>query len=68
MEKLHTFLHDEDGQAIFEYVFLLSIALTTAVFIGKSIISVFDRGILSVGATLEKYLKTGRLPPRVWTN
>lgn len=62
------FLEEEDGQALFEYIFLLSLVLVGATAITRAVIDAIDRAILGFGAKFEQYLKTGRAPPDVWTN
>lgn len=56
------------GQATVEYILLLAFVLTMAVGMGKALLSGLDKGVLGFGATLERNLKTGRLPANVWKN
>ena len=65
---IHAFFNDESGQAFFEYIFLLSLAVMMAAFFANVVLGAFDDGILKFGSKFEKYLKTGRMPPDVWTN
>jgi hypothetical protein len=62
------FLRDDKGQATLEYILILSAAVLGAAAISRSILSALDRGILHLGAELEKDLRTGRLPVNVWKN
>jgi Flp pilus assembly pilin Flp len=59
---------DEDGQALTEYVLIMSAVLVGAVGLAKGILNVLDRGVLRLGGQLEKDLKTGRAPVHVWRN
>ncbi|MBC7691383.1 MAG: hypothetical protein H7222_06400 [Methylotenera sp.] len=62
------FFQEEEGQAITEYILILSVCLATAIAMGRGIMKVLDKGILKLGAQLELDLKTGRAPLRVWKN
>jgi Flp pilus assembly pilin Flp len=62
------FARKEEGQAITEYIMILSVCLMTAIALGRGIVKMFDQGILKLGAQLEKDLKTGRAPLNVWKN
>ena len=61
-------LRDENGQATTEYIMILSFAVVGAAAMGRTILGVIDKGILHLGAELERTLKTGRINVRVWTN
>jgi Flp pilus assembly pilin Flp len=56
---------DESGQATTEYVLILSFVLFGAI---SLILSTVDQGILTLGAQLERDLKTGRANLDSWTN
>lgn len=58
----------ESGQAITEYLLLLSIVVFGATALIRGIMSAFDQGILTLGGQLEKDLKTGRAKLSVWKN
>jgi Flp pilus assembly pilin Flp len=62
------FIKDERGQAVTEYVLLLSATVVAAGFLAKRIMAVLDSGVLKLGGQLEKDLKTGRAPLNVWKN
>jgi hypothetical protein len=59
---------DESGQAITEYVLLMSIALGGAVVFSRGFLKFLDQFTLVFGAQLEKDLKSGRAPNSVWKN
>lgn len=65
---LARFLRDDSGQATLEYILILSVSVFGAAAISRSIITALDRGILHLGAELEKDLRTGRIPVDVWKN
>ena len=62
------FLQEEDGQAIVEYVLLLSVVIVGAATIARAIMSALDRGVLRLGGQLEKDLKTGKEKLSAWQN
>ena len=62
------FLHDESGQAITEYILLLSVCVFGASALGRGILKSLDAGILKLGGQLEKDLKSGRQALSVWKN
>ena len=62
------FFRDEDGQAVIEYVLLLSATLISAGLLARGILSALDNGVLKLGGVLEKDLKTGRAPLSVYQN
>lgn len=68
MNRLRNLVQDESGQAITEYILLLSVIVVGAAALTKSILGVLDKGILRLGGQLEKDLKTGRAPLNVWKN
>ena len=61
-------LSSESGQATFEYIIVLMVALLFAVNASKMIVAAFDAGALTLGGRLEKSLKTGRAPLSAWRN
>ncbi len=62
------FFRDEDGQAVIEYVLILSATLVSAGLLARGILSALDNGVLKLGGVLEKDLKTGRAPLSVYQN
>ncbi len=62
------FFRDEDGQAVIEYVLILSATLISAGLLARGILSALDNGVLKLGGVLEKDLKTGRAPLSVYQN
>jgi len=58
-------MRDERGQATTEYILILSFAVVGASAIARGIIGGIDKGILRLGAELERDLKSGRLSHRV---
>ena len=56
------------GQAIVEYLLILVFALTTSLFLVRSMGGVMDRGLLRFGGELEKNLKTGGQTLDAWKN
>lgn len=59
---------DDQGQATVEYILILGMVTTVAVSLTRAILGALDRGVLSLGAQLEKDLKTGRVQISVWKN
>ena len=59
---------NEDGQAIVEYVLLISLLFTVSVGFSRRILSSLDGSITIFNATLEKDLRTGRADVRFWEN
>jgi len=68
LKRLKQALRDDRGQAVTEYILLLSAVLTGAIFLGRALIKVFDDGVLFLGGQLEKDLKTGRQSINGWIN
>lgn len=66
--KLGGLWSDESGQAITEYVLILGAAVFGAVTLMRGLLGSLDRGILRVGASLEKDLKSGKMPVGFWKN
>ncbi len=62
------FFRDEGGQAVIEYVLVLSATLVGAGMLARGILSALDSGVLKLGGQLEKDLKTGRAPLSVYQN
>jgi Flp pilus assembly pilin Flp len=62
------FLRDEDGQAVIEYILILSGTLIAAGMLARGILSALDSGVLKLGGQLEKDLRTGRAPLSVYQN
>jgi Flp pilus assembly pilin Flp len=62
------FLKDDDGQAVIEYILLLSMTVIGAGFLARGILNALDNGVLKLGGQLEKDLKTGRAPLSVYQN
>lgn len=61
-------LREEEGQAVVEYILLLSLCAMIAAGLARALVAVMDSGILMLGGQLEKDLKTGRAPLNVWQN
>ncbi len=66
MRSFSAFVRDESGQAITEYILILSVCLVGIGAFGRRFIKVLDQGVLHIGGQLEKDLKTGRVPSSVW--
>lgn len=58
----------QTGQATLEYIFVLSFAVVTAVFMARFLMDRLDNKVLQLGGTIEKQLKTGRAPVSIWKN
>lgn len=61
-------LNDESGQALVEYLLLLSLIFTVSVGFSRRIVSALDSSITVFNGTLEKDLRTGRATVRFWEN
>lgn len=59
---------DENGQAISEYLLLLSFCTATCALLARGVRQMLDQGVLRLGGQLEKDLRTGRAPLNVWVN
>ena len=59
---------EEEGQAVLEYILILTATVVGAGLMSRKIIQVVDTGILKLGGQLEKDLKTGRVPLDIWKN
>lgn len=57
--QLYHLFQDENGQGTVEYLLILSATVVGASALVKSILNTLDRGVLRLGSTLEKDLKTG---------
>ncbi|OFZ79161.1 MAG: hypothetical protein A2583_00520 [Bdellovibrionales bacterium RIFOXYD1_FULL_53_11] len=66
--SIRNLVFDEGGQAITEYILLLSICVVGAAALMRGIIQAIDKGILRLGGQLEKDLRTGRAPIDIWKN
>ena len=62
------FLAEEDGQAITEYILILSACIFGASTLARGILKALDNGVLKLGGQLEKDLKSGRAPLSAWQN
>lgn len=51
-----------------EYILILAVSVVGASQLAKQILKAFDKGIVRLGAELERDLKTGRAPLNVWEN
>lgn len=56
------------GQGTVEYILILAVVVIGSVALSRTILNALDKGILKLGGQLEKDLKSGRLPLRVWSN
>jgi hypothetical protein len=59
---------DESGQALVEYILLVSFSLALAMGLARTLTSSMDNGTLRIGAQLERDLKSGRAVLGVWKN
>lgn len=60
---------EDSGQAVTEYILLLSVILTAVIALLKGVLAALDKFTLAFGAQLEKDLKAGRANPTdVWGN
>jgi len=59
---------ERKGQAILEYIVILSACLFATLGVSKNITSIIGSGIFRLGAQLEQDLKTGRLSLKLWSN
>jgi hypothetical protein len=58
---------NQSGQAIIEYIILLTFTVGIVVaFMSKST-SLFDKATVAVGGKMEKQLRTGKAPASIWT-
>lgn len=63
-----SFLRDDDGQAVIEYILILSVTVIGAGMLARGILKALDSGVLKLGGQLEKDLKTGKAPLTVYQN
>jgi hypothetical protein len=59
---------DESGQAILEYILILSVVVVGAGLVGRGVLASLDRGVMRLGGQLEKDLRTGRQTLGAWKN
>lgn len=64
---VHKNKHTESGQAIVEYVLLLSIVLGIMVYFMNTLTGSFDDSTARFGGKIEKQIRTGSAPASVWT-
>ncbi len=57
----------QGGQAIVEYILLLTIILGTVTYFLKTLTHSFDVGTAKVGAKLEKQIRTGSISVSAWS-
>ena len=57
---------NQSGQSTVEYIALLMVATLLAVSLNRMILRAFDTSMGRMAAGLEKVLKTGRVPDRIW--
>jgi len=62
------FIQDGRGQAVTEYVLILSACIIGTIALSRQLLSKLDKGVLRLGGQLEKDLKSGRAPSNVWRN
>lgn len=61
-------LRNQRGQATLEYILLLTLTVTAAGALSRGILTGIYSGVTTLGAQLEKDLKTGRADVRTWKN
>ncbi|MCM2276610.1 MAG: hypothetical protein NDJ89_00865 [Oligoflexia bacterium] len=59
---------DEGGQATLEYILILSFSVAAAAALSRGLLAALQKGVLSLGAQLERNLKTGRAPAGIYAN
>lgn len=59
---------EESGQAVTEYILLMSAVTVAAVSLARGILNGIYEGILAFGGQFEKDLKTGRGSVTIWKN
>ena len=57
---------NESGQAIVEYILLLSIVVATSAFFMKTLTGLFDKTAATMGAKIEVQIRTGNAPATIW--
>jgi hypothetical protein len=65
---LMRFFLEEEAQGTVEYLLILSACVIGAAEFTRQLVKIIDKGVLHLGADLEKDLKTGRAPISVWEN
>lgn len=65
---LTSFIREDSGQAITEYILLLSVTVIGVGALMRGILAALDRGILTLGSAMERDLKTGRADVSIWKN
>lgn len=68
LQSLRNLLVDESGQGTVEYMLILMASIVGATQISKALLSVIQTGLLTLGGTLEKDLRTGRVGLNAWSN
>lgn len=68
VSKVRSLFNDESGQGTTEYILILATTITGTVFLARGILSTLDKGVLRLGAQLERDLKTGRAKLGTWKN
>ena len=59
---------DDSGQAVTEYILILSITVGLTATFSRKILTGINKGVQALGAGLEQQLKTGRVSISVWKN
>lgn len=57
---------NESGQAVLEYIILLSITMGIVVAFAKNMTSIFDQGAPKIGGKFEKQIRAGAAPAGLW--
>ncbi|MBC7396094.1 MAG: hypothetical protein H7333_01510 [Bdellovibrionales bacterium] len=57
----------ESGQALIEYILLLTIVFGFVIFFVQKLTGTFDTTTLSLGGKMERQLRTGAAPASLWT-
>ncbi|MBU6155016.1 MAG: hypothetical protein KGP28_11995 [Bdellovibrionales bacterium] len=56
----------ESGQAVVEYIILLSITLGIVVAFARNMTSIFDKGAPKIGGKFERQIRAGAAPAGLW--
>lgn len=56
----------KSGQATIEYILLLTVVVFLTSLVSKGLQGTWQKGISGLGGSLERALKTGRLPVHAW--
>ncbi|MCM2322418.1 MAG: hypothetical protein NDJ90_04060 [Oligoflexia bacterium] len=59
---------DDGGQATLEYILILTFTVGAAAALARGLLGALNKGVLTLGAQLERNLKTGRAPAHVFVN